>query len=131
MTPFELCVFVFVRWQALRHAEELVRLNDGLAKFLKEGILSDDYVLDNPGKLMNTMRKCNVTLRWLMLHTAPLSPGAHVLPLPLIRIIRRFVPPPHIIVQEVRSGGLLICNTSSACDVAIARHRSVGDVVCF
>jgi len=46
-----------------------------LERFLAEEILSEEYVLDNSGKLMTTLRKCNATIRWLMLHTATLSPG--------------------------------------------------------
>ena len=30
----------------------------------------EDYVLDNVGRLMNCLRECNTTLRWIMLHTA-------------------------------------------------------------
>ena len=38
--------------------------------YLTEGTLVADFVLDNVGKLMNCLRECNVTLRWIMLHTA-------------------------------------------------------------
>ena len=38
--------------------------------YLKEGTLQDDYVLDNVQKLMNCLRECNVTIRWIMMHTA-------------------------------------------------------------
>ena len=38
--------------------------------YLTEGTLAEDFVLDNVGKLMNCLRECNVTLRWIMLHTA-------------------------------------------------------------
>ena len=37
--------------------------------FLKEGFLTEEYVLDNIPKLMNCIRDCNVTLRWVLLHT--------------------------------------------------------------
>ena len=36
--------------------------------YLKEGALTEEYVLDHIPKLMNCLRDCNVTLRWLMLH---------------------------------------------------------------
>ena len=39
-------------------------------KFLKEGFLTEEYVLDNIPKLMNCIRDCNVTLRWVLLHTS-------------------------------------------------------------
>ena len=41
-----------------------------LQKHLKEGVLREDYVLDNIPRLMNVMRESNVTLRWMMLHNA-------------------------------------------------------------
>ena len=39
-------------------------------EYLTEGTLVADFVLDSVGKLMNCLRECNVTLRWIMLHTA-------------------------------------------------------------
>lgn len=39
-------------------------------KFLKEGFLTEEYVLDNIPKLMSCIRDCNVTLRWVLLHTS-------------------------------------------------------------
>lgn len=42
---------------------------------LKEGALSEEVVLDNVPKLLNVARECNATLRWMFLHTVPLSQG--------------------------------------------------------
>ena len=39
-------------------------------KYLSEGALAEDFVLDNIPRLMSCLRDCNVTIRWLMLHTA-------------------------------------------------------------
>ena len=39
-------------------------------QYLKEGTLVEDYVLDNVSRLMGCLRECNVTLRWVILHTA-------------------------------------------------------------
>ena len=39
-----------------------------MVNYLKEGALTEEYVLDHIPKLMNCLRDCNVTLRWLMLH---------------------------------------------------------------
>eukprot|EP00299_Pterocystis_sp_00344_P017522 c8776_g1_i1.p1 GENE.c8776_g1_i1~~c8776_g1_i1.p1 ORF type:complete len:1014 (-),score=293.32 c8776_g1_i1:149-3190(-) len=39
-----------------------------LRGFLTEGVLTEDYVLDNIPTLLNCLRQCNVTIRWLMLH---------------------------------------------------------------
>ncbi len=33
-----------------------------------QGVLSDQYVIDNVAALFSTLRTCNVTLRWLLLH---------------------------------------------------------------
>lgn len=49
------------------------KLNIALEKYLQEGVLREDFVLDNIQRLMNVMREGNVTLRWLMLHTAALA----------------------------------------------------------
>ncbi|KAK2144442.1 hypothetical protein LSH36_756g00059 [Paralvinella palmiformis] len=59
-----------------KHAGHVTKLIDTLEKLLKEGVLREVYVLDNISKLMNVMREANVTLRWMMLHTAALPPGA-------------------------------------------------------
>ncbi|XP_041358411.1 WASH complex subunit 5-like [Gigantopelta aegis] len=65
-----------VREQSMKYAKKLDRLHPLLEKYLKEGVLKEEFVLDNIPKLMNCMRECNVTLRWLMLHTSNLPPSA-------------------------------------------------------
>ncbi|CAH2091085.1 unnamed protein product [Euphydryas editha] len=37
---------------------------------LKEGTLTDDFVLDNIGKIINVILNCNHVLRWLLLHNS-------------------------------------------------------------
>ena len=44
-------------------------------KYLKEGVLQEDFILDNIPRLMGLMRDANVTLRWTMLHCASLQSG--------------------------------------------------------
>ena len=44
-------------------------------KLLREGALSEETLLDHVVKVLNMVRECNVALRWLLLHTAQLSPG--------------------------------------------------------
>ncbi|PRP74057.1 hypothetical protein PROFUN_08681 [Planoprotostelium fungivorum] len=39
-----------------------------LGAFLTEGVLTEEYILDNLGKLLACSREANVTLRWVMLH---------------------------------------------------------------
>ncbi|KAK2181203.1 hypothetical protein NP493_407g06015 [Ridgeia piscesae] len=56
--------------QARRYAKHVNELIVSLQKNLKEGVLREDFVLDNIPRLMNVMRESNVTLRWMMLHNA-------------------------------------------------------------
>lgn len=63
----------FIFDQAIRYATKLEKLKVPLDKYLKEGVLTEEFVLDNIPKMMNVMRDSNVTLRWIMLHTAALS----------------------------------------------------------
>ena len=42
---------------------------------LKEGVLTEDNVLEKANKIIELLRECNVTLRWILLHTSPLSLG--------------------------------------------------------
>lgn len=62
-----------VRDQAVRYQGRLNRLIPRLQQLLKEGALREEFVLDSVPKLLNTARECNVTLRWLLLHTVNLS----------------------------------------------------------
>ncbi|KJE94402.1 strumpellin, variant [Capsaspora owczarzaki ATCC 30864] len=58
-----------VKHLAERYVSRVNKLNKDVAAFLTEGVLVEEYVLDHIPKLMSCMRDCNVTLRWLMLHT--------------------------------------------------------------
>ncbi|XP_077547549.1 WASH complex subunit strump isoform X4 [Haemaphysalis longicornis] len=62
-----------VRDQAVRYQGRLSRLIPRLQQLLQEGALREEFVLDSVPKLLNTARECNVTLRWLLLHTVSLS----------------------------------------------------------
>eukprot|EP01116_Phalansterium_solitarium_P008575 TRINITY_DN22505_c0_g1_i1.p1 TRINITY_DN22505_c0_g1~~TRINITY_DN22505_c0_g1_i1.p1 ORF type:complete len:1148 (-),score=576.86 TRINITY_DN22505_c0_g1_i1:152-3595(-) len=42
--------------------------------YLSEGVLNDEFILDNVGKLMAHLRDCNVTIRWMMLHVTSQLP---------------------------------------------------------
>lgn len=59
--------------QAVRYQGRLSRLIPRLQQLLQEGALREEFVLDSVPKLLNTARECNVTLRWLLLHTVSLS----------------------------------------------------------
>ena len=58
-----------IKHQSNRHQSKITSLLPQLQQLLKEGALTDQVVLDNVTKLLNVIRECNVTLRWLMLHT--------------------------------------------------------------
>ncbi|KAK8773941.1 hypothetical protein V5799_011527, partial [Amblyomma americanum] len=64
-----------VRDQALKYHNRINKLIPRLQQLLKEGALEEEFVLDNVPKLLNTVRECNVTLRWMLLHTVNLSQG--------------------------------------------------------
>ena len=61
-------------FQASKYAGKVERLIPGVQQYLKEGVLGEEFVLDNIPKMMNVLRECNVTLRWMMLHTT--APGS-------------------------------------------------------
>jgi Hereditary spastic paraplegia protein strumpellin len=65
--------------QAINAGTKVERLTVDLMKYLKEGVLQDDFILDNIPRLMGLMRDANVTLRWTMLHCAVLHPGETML----------------------------------------------------
>lgn len=54
---------------SVKHSDQLKSCITNCRYLLKEGILTEQYLLDNVSKIMNCLRDCNVTLRWLMLHT--------------------------------------------------------------
>ncbi|XP_069477717.1 WASH complex subunit 5 isoform X2 [Ambystoma mexicanum] len=59
-----------IREQASRYATIMERMHPQVQQFLKEGFLREEFVLDNVPRLLNCLRDCNVSIRWLMLHTA-------------------------------------------------------------
>ena len=52
----------------VRHCESLADCEKELMAYLKEGVLVEEYILDNTQKLMHSVRNCNVVCRWLLLH---------------------------------------------------------------
>ena len=57
-----------VEGEVKRHVQALSSLNADLDRLLMEGVLTTEFVLSNPRKLVEQVRNCNHTLRWLMLH---------------------------------------------------------------
>ncbi|GIY78616.1 WASH complex subunit 5, partial [Caerostris extrusa] len=65
-----------VKEQSQKYYTHVMKMIPQVEQLLKEGALSEEIVLDNVPKLLKVGRECNVTLRWLLLHTVPLSPAA-------------------------------------------------------
>eukprot|EP00771_Trimastix_marina_P004021 gnl/Trimastix_PCT/750.p1 GENE.gnl/Trimastix_PCT/750~~gnl/Trimastix_PCT/750.p1 ORF type:complete len:1166 (-),score=486.01 gnl/Trimastix_PCT/750:907-4029(-) len=57
-----------VRQVHARHIQNYRRLRQDLKQYLTEGVLVEEYVLDNIQPLLHCLRDSNVTLRWIMLH---------------------------------------------------------------
>lgn len=58
----------FVKQINERNGALMVKCLEELKGFLKEGVLQQDYLLDNMNALMNCVRSCNIALRWRLLH---------------------------------------------------------------
>ncbi|XP_078609635.1 WASH complex subunit 5-like [Branchiostoma floridae x Branchiostoma japonicum] len=58
-----------VREQAMKYEQCVTKLNPLVKQQLKEGVLTEEFVLDSIPKLMNIIRECNVTIHWMLLHT--------------------------------------------------------------
>ncbi|KAE8748690.1 hypothetical protein FOCC_FOCC004493 [Frankliniella occidentalis] len=65
-----------IKDHASRFAVKVQKFLQQTRQLLQEGALNEDIVLDHVNKVVNVVRECNVTLRWLMLHTASLPPAA-------------------------------------------------------
>ncbi|KAH7642710.1 wash complex subunit strumpellin-like protein [Dermatophagoides farinae] len=62
-----------IRTCAKRFRNEMEDLNGKIPQFLKEGIITEETILNKINEYMNTSRNANVTLRWIMLHTVPMQ----------------------------------------------------------
>lgn len=51
-----------------RNIKQLGEAMHELQEYLVEGVLVDQFVIDNVNPLLDCIRKCNVVLRWRMLH---------------------------------------------------------------
>ncbi|CAI2368940.1 unnamed protein product [Moneuplotes crassus] len=56
------------QYWALYHQDKVKTLRKDLRLYLKQGKLLDEYVLDNVQPLLQCLRECNITIRWLLLH---------------------------------------------------------------
>lgn len=55
---------------AIKNAANLRKLIPKTRNLLKDGIVTHKMLMKNITKIVNLIRECNVTLRWLMLHTS-------------------------------------------------------------
>lgn len=55
---------------ALKHSGNMKRLTQKTRTLLKDGTITQPMVMKNTIKMVNLIRECNVTLRWMMLHTS-------------------------------------------------------------
>ena len=60
---------------AVKHGGQTEKLIAQLHQMLKEGVLTEEFLLENMQKLTNLIRQANNTLRWMLLHTNPLTNG--------------------------------------------------------
>ncbi|XP_045024788.1 WASH complex subunit 5 isoform X2 [Daphnia magna] len=60
---------------SIKHCNQMEQLIKHLHQLLKEGVLTEEFLLDNMQKLINLIRQSNVTLRWMLLHTNTLTAG--------------------------------------------------------
>uniref|UniRef100_T1IW38 WASH complex subunit strumpellin n=1 Tax=Strigamia maritima TaxID=126957 RepID=T1IW38_STRMM len=67
-----------VKEQAVKYSGKIRKLKPQVQQLLKEGMLSGESILDHIPKLLNLLRECNVTLRWLLMHTANITYNADV-----------------------------------------------------
>lgn len=55
---------------AIKHSTQMDKLIQTTRTLLKEGIVTQQMLIKNIIKIVNLIRECNVTLRWMMLHTS-------------------------------------------------------------
>lgn len=55
---------------ATKHSSHLKKLIEKTRALLEEGIITQQFLIKNIMKIVNLIRECNVTLRWMMLHTS-------------------------------------------------------------
>ena len=51
-----------------QHKASIPVIKQELKKYLTEGVLTDDFVMDSLGRILGSLRNCNVLVRWTMLH---------------------------------------------------------------
>eukprot|EP01103_Thecamoeba_quadrilineata_P007563 TRINITY_DN17421_c0_g1_i1.p1 TRINITY_DN17421_c0_g1~~TRINITY_DN17421_c0_g1_i1.p1 ORF type:complete len:1167 (+),score=245.82 TRINITY_DN17421_c0_g1_i1:17-3517(+) len=62
-----------VKSLSVKHVNKMDRQLVELKNLLTEGKLTKDFILDSILKLLNHLRDCNTSIRWLLLHTTTLN----------------------------------------------------------
>ena len=57
-----------VKTMVARHRACIVAGHRDIDAYLTEGVLTDKFIVDNVDDILRCMRRCNVTLRWMLLH---------------------------------------------------------------
>jgi WASH complex subunit strumpellin len=60
--------FEKIRELSVRYKEKNTKLNKKLFVQIKEGVVTDVYVLEKTQKILQLLRNANVTIRWFLLH---------------------------------------------------------------
>lgn len=59
-----------VKHYSMFHVDKITKLTSQTEQLLKDGALTEENVLDHTNKILNLARECNVTIRWIILHTS-------------------------------------------------------------
>ncbi|KAI3382289.1 hypothetical protein SNEBB_011383 [Seison nebaliae] len=51
--------------------DKLNELSVSIKQYLKEGVMNEEVALNKPSQIIRLLRDCNVTIRWIILHTNP------------------------------------------------------------
>jgi hypothetical protein len=57
-----------VKKMVARHRAVIAAGTRDIDGYLSEGVLTEQYIVDNVEDILRCMRRCNVTLRWMILH---------------------------------------------------------------
>ena len=53
---------------AARHRQAMIVGSKEVDNYLVEGTLTEQFIVDNVDAILTCMRRCNVSLRWVLLH---------------------------------------------------------------
>lgn len=65
----QLLEFDSIRNMASQYNSRFSRVHDSLKEYLREGYLSEDFVLEHYNRILNHVREANVVLKWMLLQS--------------------------------------------------------------